>query len=268
VPPILFVECRQVLCLAMPGPPDAASGTRRLLLEESWRERVKRRDLANGMKDTASDTNSRKCLSIANIGEESGKMLTPSARLRQYCRYHEEQKSPTRAEPTPREAAYLVNEQMRFHRSRSYTPDKGNWRRNTTISLTGAGKPQSPRGEPSGDAAGVPSNRRSRYDTPAGMSSTLGHTRLSTPDYHRKYEANASGTTLPGCRGNAAGIVSTPRGRRPAEGGPLAPTHQALDSCRFHLSREEPTGNRPRSQLSMSSYAGLMTPRGTYRTGC
>lgn len=177
-------------------------------------------------------------------------MLTPSAHTRRCCRYHGEQKTPIRGEVSPRQ--FLGASEVQQESKIRHTKDPG-----------AAVKPQSPRGETRGDVAGVPSNRRSRYDTPAGMSNTLGHSRAGTPDYHRKYEANALGTSLPGSGGNAAGIVATPRGRRAVETRQHAPSNQNMASCWFHLNQEESAGNRPRTKFSLGSGGGRMTPRAT-----
>lgn len=194
---------------------------------------------------------------------------TPSDDSRHAVRFSscDTRRSP-RVAPSIRESSYRSREELRFEagqprqmgprRSRSLTPDGGE----RSLFAAQVGR------------AGVVSNNPRRFDTPAGRSEALGNTRLRQSDYHRRYDQNAAGTSLPGARpwGMAESDSSMRRssslqkslskGSDLGRAAPKVTTSKAVkEELRFFLQSQEGAPERMGKRVSDNWPAQSSTPR-------
>lgn len=175
------------------------------------------------------------CIAKKAAGWEkpSARPLTPCRTSTEAFRFHSAlPKREVREAPYPKEDSYQARQGCRFHASTS--PRQRKTRDSFSQDTSWADK--------SGvEAAGCVSDSR-RLDTPGGQATSLGRARSTTPDYHRRYGSNLSGSSLPGSR---VGAPQTPRPVRRVSAynprnSPLTTTSNVKHLCRYH---QEDTAN-------------------------
>lgn len=197
---------------------------------------------------------------------QSFKALTPSVRTNDLMRFHGPPKGKAEVLSSPRagdalhEPSPRARQDCRYHeappqrRSRSLTPDSGNFRRQFGPAMVPSGGDSDP------ERAGCNSNTRLRYDTPGGLSESLGRTRSCNPEYYNRYAANLAGALIACPPPDGTAAESQQHAHHTAS---CDPQHAELSSavanrhlCRFHTSPDDHYGkklvNNPRGTFPVN----------------